>query len=193
VNEALLVADQMEQGDHDFEGSSLGLEPLLPHSVGVKRIFRGHYGSDAEAKEALLGGINEGPLLVNYVGHGSVGVWRGDLLTLADAEALTNGTGFPFFIGMTCLNGFFQTPYTDSLAEALIKRPQGGAVAVWTSSGLTVPGEQALMNMELMRLLFGAESLRVGEAARRAKAATTDQDVRKTWILFGDPSMKLKD
>ena len=96
--------------------------------------------------------------MVNYVGHGSVGVWRGDVLTLADAEALTNGTGFPFFVNMTCLNGFFQAPYTDSLAEALIKRPQGGAVAVWTSSGLTVPNEQALMNMELMRLLFGWES-----------------------------------
>jgi hypothetical protein len=46
--------------------------------------------------------------------------------------------------------------------------------------------------MELMRLLFGEESLTAGEAARRAKAATLDLDVRKTWILFGDPSMKLK-
>jgi hypothetical protein len=114
-------------------------------------------------------------------------------MTLADAEALTNGAGFPFFVNMTCLNGFFQAPETDSLAEVLIKRPQGGAVAVWTSSGLTVPKEQALMNRELMRLLFGPETLTVGEAARRAKAATLDRDVRKTWILFGDPTMKLKD
>jgi hypothetical protein len=160
--------------------------------VGVRRIFRGHYGSDAEAKEALLGGINEGPLLVNYVGHGSVGVWRGDLLTSGDTEVLTNEKGLPLFVSMTCMNGFFQSPFMDSLGEALIKVSQRGAVAVWASSGLTVSFEQALMNVELMRLLFGAESLRVGEAARRAKAATTDQDVRKTWILFGDPSMKIK-
>jgi hypothetical protein len=27
---------------------------------------------------------------------------------------------------------------------------------------------------------------------RRAKAATTDRDVRPTWILFGDPAASLK-
>ena len=38
----------------------------------------------------LLGGINEGPLLVNFIGHGSVEFWRGDLLTSDDAEGLIN-------------------------------------------------------------------------------------------------------
>jgi hypothetical protein len=95
-------------------------------------------------------------------------------------------------VNMTCLNGFFQAPYTDSLAEVLFKAEQGGGVAVWTSSGLTVPNEQALMDQELMRLLFGTEPMPLGEAVRRAKAATTDQDVRRTWILFGDPTTKLK-
>jgi len=32
----------------------------------------------------------------------------------------------------------------------------------------------------------------LGDATRAAKAATTDMDVRSTWILFGDPSAKLK-
>ena len=196
MSEALLVADQVDPGDYDFEGGSEALAPLLPASVGVRKVFRGQYGSDAEAKEALLGGINEGPLLVNYVGHGSIGTWRGDVLTLAVAEGLTNGAGLPFFVNMTCLNGYFQGPDTDSLGETLIKKAQGGAVAVWTSSGLTVPNEQAVMNQEFMRLLFsstaGGESLRLGEAAMRAKAATLDQDVRRTWILFGDPTMRLR-
>jgi hypothetical protein len=192
ISEALLVADQVGQGDFDFEGSNDEVGKLLPTSLAMRKVYRGQYGSDAEAKAALLTGINQGPLLVNYMGHGSVGIWRGDILTPVDAEALANATGFPFFVNMTCLNGFFQAPERDSLAEALIKRPQGGAVAVWTSSGLTVPGAQALMDRELMRLLFGEGSLSVGEAARRAKAATTDADVRRTWILFGDPSMKVK-
>jgi hypothetical protein len=192
VKEALLVADRVEQDDYDFEGSSEGLESILPHAVGIRRIFRSHYGSDAEAREAILGSINEGPLLVNYVGHGSVGLWRGDLLTSTDTGGLANEKGLPLFVTMTCFNGFFQAPYMDSLGEALMKAPQGGAVAVWASSGLTIPEEQSVMNQEFMRLLFDRESLTVGEAARRAKASTTDQDVRKTWILFGDPSMKLK-
>ena len=48
------------------------------------------------------------------------------------------------------------------------------------------------MNKELVRLLFGGEPLTVGEAVQRAKAATSDQDVRRTWILFGDPTARLR-
>jgi hypothetical protein len=93
---------------------------------------------------------------------------------------------------MTCLNGFFHDVYTESLAEALMKAGQGGAVAVWSSSGLTEPEGQAAMNKELMRLLFNGEGLTIGEAAMRAKRVVSDPDVQRTWILFGDPTTKLK-
>jgi len=67
-----------------------------------------------------------------------------------------------------------------------------GAIAIWSSSGLTEPENQAVMNKELIKLLFGREPITLGEATARAKSATSDQDVRKTWILFGDPSTRLK-
>jgi len=73
-----------------------------------------------------------------------------------------------------------------------LKARQGGAVGVWASSGLTSPEGQVEMNKELMRQLFNGESPPIGEAVRRAKAATNDQDIRKTWILFGDPTTRLK-
>jgi hypothetical protein len=30
------------------------------------------------------------------------------------------------------------------------------------------------------------------ETSMKAKASVTDQDIRKTWILFGDPTTRLK-
>jgi hypothetical protein len=33
--------------------------------------------------------------------------------------------------------------------------------------------------------------LTLGEVAIQAKASTKNQDVRRTWILFGDPSRRL--
>ncbi len=51
---------------------------------------------------------------------------------------------------------------------------------------------QAEINRELFRLLFDGESLTLGEATMQAKSATSDPDVRKTWILFGDPTTRLK-
>ena len=65
-------------------------------------------------------------------------------------------------------------------------------MAVWASSGLTDPSPQAVMNKALIQNLFNGQSLTIGEAVLRAKAATDDPDVRRTWILFGDPTTKLK-
>jgi hypothetical protein len=47
------------------------------------------------------------------------------------------------------------------------------------------------MNQELVRQLFNGEGLTIGEAVKKAKRATRDQDIRKTWILFGDPTTRL--
>jgi hypothetical protein len=63
---------------------------------------------------------------------------------------------------------------------------------VWTSSGLTEHAPQLVLNKELTRLLFNGEDLTIGEAAMKAKRAVNDKDIRRTWILFGDPSMQLK-
>jgi len=41
-------------------------------------------------------------------------------------------------------------------------------------------------------LLFSAQNPRLGDAIRTAKSKVNVFDVRRTYILFGDPSMKLK-
>jgi len=190
-NIALLVADKIEwEDDFDFEGASEEVRNILPSSLMASKIYRSQFSSDSQAKSVLLASINGGSLLVNFIGHGSLDEWR-EIFTSADVAGLTN-TGLSFFINMTCLNGQFQDAYMDSLAETLIKAGGGGAIGVWTSSGITDPGTQLPMNKEFIRLLFSGGSLTLGEATSRAKAATDDQDVRKTWILFGDPSMRLK-
>jgi hypothetical protein len=48
------------------------------------------------------------------------------------------------------------------------------------------------MNKELIKLLFNGQSVTLGEATAKAKASVSDQDIRKTWILFGDPSTRLQ-
>jgi hypothetical protein len=189
LNEALLVADKNDV--FDFERANQELEALLPSSIRVQKIFRGNFGTDEEAKSTFINSMNEGSSLVNYVGHGSVEILRG-LLSSDDAQSLTNGARLPFFISMTCLNGFFHDVFTESLAETLLKAEGGGAVTVWASSGLTEPGGQAVMDRELIRLLFNGEQLTLGEATARAKARVTDPDIRRTWILFGDPTTRLK-
>jgi hypothetical protein len=94
---------------------------------------------------------------------------------------------------MNCLNGFFHDIYgEESLAETFLRAPTGGAIAAWASSALTLPGPQAQVNQELFRLLFTRPELTVGEAVAAAKRVVTDADVRRSWIFFGDPAMRLR-
>jgi hypothetical protein len=55
-----------------------------------------------------------------------------------------------------------------------------------------MPDHQTGLNKELYRLLFNGERLTIGEAVMRAKRSADDRDVRRTWILFGDPTTKLR-
>jgi len=168
---------------------SLDVEATIPAKKNVQRIFLDELDLTT-ARDRLLAGFNGGVSLVNYAGHGSVDRWRGDLLTSEDVDGLANDFRLPLVITMDCLNGLFHDPRVESLAAALLNATHRGAVAVWASSGFTTPDGQAVMNRALVPLLF--QGLTVGEAAIRAKQTVTDKDVRRTWILFGDPAMKLK-
>jgi hypothetical protein len=119
-------------------------------------------------------------------------VWADGLLSSEEVAGLTNGNAAPFVLSMTCLNGYFQDVYTYPLAKALLAAPNGGAVAVWASSGLTDASPQSNIDQAMVKALYGASGTTIGQAARAAKSLTTDLDVRRTWILFGDPAMKLQ-
>ncbi len=191
VHGALLVSDRKD--GYDFEAASDQVRSLLPQDMSVTIVNRRDNPTE-QVRSEIISGINAGPLLVNFAGHGSTDVWTGaGVLNSADAVTLANGNRLPLFVLMTCLNGRFQDPFRETLAEALMRADNGGAVAVWASSGLTEPGAQAAVDQQLMRLLFtNGQSPTLGDVVRGAKAATTNMDVRRTWILFGDPTMRIR-
>ena len=174
-----------------FAQASLNVQKLLPKAMNVTDVFAGTLDSGS-AKQDILTGINAGQLLVNYNGHGSVEIWGSNLFDDTAAASLTNGTRLPVFVMMNCLNGFFHDVFTQSLAEALLLSKNGGAVAVWASSGLTAPGPQFQMDQTLVKTLFAQPSITLGDAVLFAKSGISDPDTRKTFILFGDPLMRLK-
>jgi hypothetical protein len=187
---ALLVVDDNEE--FDFEAPSRELRRLIPANVRTEEVNRGRMDA-AAAKSLLLSLLNRGQRIVNYNGHANVDGWRGNLLNSDDALSLSNGDNLSLFVMMTCLNGYFHDAQLDSLAESLMKAERGGAIAVWASSGMTGPGEQAPMGLEVFRRLFDSNStLTLGEITARAKSASKNRDVRLTWILFGDPTTRLK-
>lgn len=171
-------------GGYDFSAASDVLRASVPADVAV---------DSATSRDEILRHLDGGERLVNYQGHGSTNLWAGGLLSATDALALANGR-LPVFLSMTCLNNYF-VGYGQSLAEALLNAPGGGAVAVYGSSGMTDAAAEDALDQELFRWIFDPAALprpaTLGDATLAAMDGIADLDVRRTYQLLGDPSMRL--
>jgi hypothetical protein len=184
---ALMVADNSV--GYDFEAFDEHLITLLPPGMSVQRIYR---SSNLTPHDDIVDQLNQGVALLNYSGHGNIDIWADSIFNSSDALSLNNGRRLPFVTVMDCLNGFFSDPRVEGLAESLLKAPNGGAIASFASSGLTSAIPQHEMGEKMFQLLYSNQSIAIGDASRQAKSATEDMDVRRTWILFGDPTMKIR-
>jgi Peptidase family C25 len=187
--QALLIADQ--NVDSNFTSAVTSAAATLPSSLQRLQILAD--GADpGTIHSQIISALNSGALLVDYNGHGAEQQWSFvDLFDDTDAAALANGGRLPIYVLIDCLNGLFQDVYAQTLAESLILAPNGGGVAVWASSGFTNEPPQASMNLALLNQLSTNPTEPLGLMILRAKQVTTDSDVRRTWVLFGDPSMKV--
>jgi hypothetical protein len=176
----------------DFQATSNRLRNLLPEGTPSIMVYEGEAGS----KTKLINEMNTGRFFINYAGHGSGAAWtsRG-FFNKTDAAALTNGDKLSVFTLLTCLNGFFVQPslVNESLAEVLLKAPNGGAAAVWASTGETTPDIQEIMATRFYQQLTLGNLKRLGDLANDAKTTiSAGRDVRLSWALLGDPMLKVR-
>jgi hypothetical protein len=188
--QALMVADKDDT--ESFTQDSASVEGQLPASIEATNIFAGTVGTTA-ARQGIIDGINSGQLLVNFLGHGSEEQWSGsDLFDTNTVSKLSNGSQLPVFLIMDCLNGFFQDVYAQPLGVTLLLAPNGGGVAVLASSGLNQPAPQTELDKLVVQNAFAATHPTLGDAILKAKSQIGDVGVRRTYLLFGDPAMQIK-
>ena len=193
AKQVVLLADE-DEPKWSFAADSTQLKARLPAGYTAHEVGAG--AGVAAARPALFDLVGQGQLLVNYLGHGSTYVWgkHANLLTRGDVTAQWQPqAGLPLVLAMNCLNGFFQGIYgEESLAETFLRAPEGGAVGVWASSTVTHARPQAVANRAFFDQVFQGLAATVGEAMMAAKRVVTDRDVRRSWIFFGDPALRLK-
>ncbi len=183
-----LCASDLPNG-YDFEALCQRVFTQLPPSIPKSFVNRGQ----ADSKNLLLTALNQGPYIVNYSGHGSAGVWDGNWLTITDGTNLTNAPNYSLYFVLTCLNGYFLRTDFDSLGEALLKSQNGGGAAVWASTGKTTPDVQELLAARFYNQLNVGTMTRFGDFVKDAKQNLNGgRDVRLSWALLGDPTLKIK-
>ncbi len=159
------------------------------------------FGDAAALTAAFRSSVRAGRGLVIYTGHASPLSWAGapSLLRTGDAPGLGNRE-HPFVaLEMSCYTGFFHGPY-DALSELLVRTPESGAVATWSSSGQSpLRGQDVLLEQFLTTLLADpAAGMTLGQAVLTAKlylyraGGGVYDSALDVFHLFGDPALVLR-
>lgn len=188
---ALLVADD----ELRFNASSEWLaQRLYDTGYQTQKLYM---TENEDIRDAIISAVNHGVGILNYVGHGGIDVWGDEMVLEArDARMMLNDDRLPIFTTFTCLNGYFNHPNTDALAETLLWTADGGVVAAIAPSGRTFASQQTPMANLFYQILLNREVETVGETLRQAKATAVENanldEVIHAFNLLGDPALRFQ-
>jgi hypothetical protein len=180
-----------------FKGASDKLaRDLENQGYAVRNIYTDFNDKDAKhvqgIRATLKQDLDDGNLLVHFLGHGGSYIWRvgpiGDLFALDDVSAMKNVGRYPLVLAMTCFSAPFDSPAEDSIGERFLREPGKGAVAVFAASWSNSPNPAYSRDLIERLLQPGAT---VGDAIKASKNKIADPTFVQMYNLLGDPALVL--
>jgi len=177
----------------------------IPRLFNREKIYLWEYPFVNREKPAanndIVDAINDGTLLVNFVGHGNPNVWAHEKVftRMGDLPRLNNYDQLPLFFNASCAIGFFDDPKGEGMAEDLLVHRTGGAVGVISATRLVYASDNALFNQKVFDVLLSNDSLSIAEAVYTAKLLRQygtlpfprPEENDRAYLFFGDPCLKL--
>ena len=204
-NKITFVADDEDYSTH-FKGSRdiIQIMDTLQPGWEAHKIFLDAYvqetnssGSTYPAARAdLLSTIDEGTLMVNYTGHGGELGWTSEgVLVYSDVMKWKQLDKLPLFITATCEFSRFDDPGLTSAGELVLLNPDGGGIALLTTTRLAYSSSNSLLHTALFKEIFAENSSRLdfflGDIIRKGKNKTGNILNLRNFTLLGDPAMRI--
>ncbi len=189
VSQADFLAEYLEENSPEFQIKKIYASAYKQQSTASSNTY-------PQARENIINAFNNGSIVINYTGHGGMNYFADErLLTNSDIDLLKNKNKLPLFITASCNIGHFD--YYDkesnkaplSPAEHCLLNPNGGAIAMFTTTRNVLSRENFQLNQNIFLYLFDKEN-RLGDIIRKAKNITNDNNMLN-FTLLGDPALKL--
>ncbi len=194
-NTTVLMVASLE--DEFVQASETMIERYLcpPHQAVTA--FQSDLGSGTT--QAIIDGINDGVLVVNYRGHGSVNLWdsqeRATIFHIAHIALLQNSDAYPILLSSTCKDGYFAHPRLYSLGEEMLRTADKGTIAGFHSTGYSSDPLTRAINQGQLRSLFNDNERVLGRMIRSAQLyyleAHSAFDPIDYTLLLGDPALRI--
>ena len=194
-------------GAFELSDAEETLSPVIPKEIDQRKIYLSLYPSVVstegvrvpQAAADLVNQINDGTLVVNFVGHGAPDTWSAAhvLYDPTTIPQLTNQTRLSLFIGATCDFARDDNPAAPSGAELLVLLQQGGAIGVVSATRVAIDTENMDLNKHFIQELLDEDSLqalinaRIGDAFFQTKVYYYYDSNDFKYQYIGDPTVRL--
>ncbi|MBI5806921.1 MAG: type IX secretion system sortase PorU [Ignavibacteriales bacterium] len=164
--------------------------------VAYPTVFVGLGRRKPDVNKAIIDAINDGTLLLNYVGHGSPELWADEnvFVKTTTIPQLKNSNYF-FLTAATCDFGWYDDPSIQSSAETMMNLQNAGSILTYTASRVVYSNYNAILNDSLYKNLFGVKDnglpARVGFSYYLTKQYIVDRENDEKYHLFGDPAIRM--
>ncbi|MCB9357188.1 MAG: type IX secretion system sortase PorU [Calditrichaeota bacterium] len=146
-----------------------------------------------DATRDLIETVNNGTLLINYVGHGNERVWTDEQMFVMDRDnpLIENDRVWPVIVAGTCTWGGFDRPNERCFPEHLLSGEYVGSVACIAATRFTYVNQNQILTEEFYTEIFrqGIERRRsLGEALLIVKPLRSNNSL---YHCLGNPVLRL--
>ena len=149
-----------------------------------------------DATRAIDDAVKKGSLIINYTGHGGETGWSSEqALSIADIQAWTNYDKLPVFVTATCEFSRFDNPERFTAGEMVILQPNGGAIALYSTTRLAYASYNILLNasfiQHLMDKSYDGHYVKMGDLIRFSKNDNNNINPLRNFVLLADPAQSI--
>lgn len=205
-NELTFVADDEDNNLHLYDAEDIIANAQIERKdyYNIDKIYLDSYAQSNSAGgdrypdvvDAILRKLFTGTFFVDYTGHGGPTNWAQErVFNIEDIRNLDNKDKLPLFMTATCDFSPFDDPTIVSAGEALLLNPNGGAIAMLSTTRLVFSQSNKQMNKALLNYLFQKVNGRmptIGEILVQAKNEAAGKKNNRKFVLLGDPALTLE-
>ena len=210
-NKATLIADDAENNEivHQENAENM-IAKQLEYSaqyLNIEKIYLDDYeqvysasgSSYPDVNKAIVDNINNGTILVTWVGHGNPKTWAHEgVFTLNSISSLQNKGKYPLIVTATCDYSPFDDHTFLSGGEQLFLAQNSGAIALFSTVRQVYSTKNEKLVTNFYKYLFnshleenqGEKPKTIGECVALGKNETADLNMR-SFVYLGDPAITL--
>lgn len=151
--------------------------------------------SSPQAKNALEKTLENGTLILNYIGHGNeTTLTAEEIFKVSDISNWAKQDQLALWVTATCEFGRHDSPFVRSAAEELLFAPGKGAVALLTTGRPVFSSVNFALNEAFIEEVFRKKEGQyqdLGSIFRNTKNNSQNGALNRNFSLLGDPSLKL--